>query len=1300
MTTTTLMPGTYGAQTVPSGETLISSGGPLVTSITSAAVANQEVVNIAGDNAQVGDLSGDGFTIADTAAGGVAVQMLGSNGTLEGNVLSSDGGEGADVVTGGGADNLLMDGNTFGGTGFALVYVNGALDFGAPTVTTAVNIENNQFTGTATAGADISDDAASGTISGNTFSGSGNQAIFLGTVSQAVANAFNSSPGNPYVPVPGTITVSDNNFSGWTGADISTWDANYTFANGGAGHSLTETVTASGQEIDTLTGYQSGDQIAVDTGLVTATGVSQNGAGEADVSLSSGDEIVVQGATVNATTIASMVGLPFLVYDSNGNLATATASITAAESYVDTNFATLTGGPDPVTVTAGTGTYTGSVAITEPQILDSSGGAAATTITSAAATNQEVVDIDAANAQVGNLSGGGFTISDTGAGGVAVQMLGSNGTLEGNTISADGGSAGADVVTGGGADNLLIDGNTFAGAGFALVYVNGALDGLSESTSVDIENNQFTGTATAGADISDDAASGTISGNTFSGSGSQAIFLGTVTAAAAKFFNTNDGTSYVPIAGTTTVTGNTFTGWTGADISTWDANYTFANGGAGHSLTETVTASGQEIDTLTGYQSGDQIAIDTGLVTATGVLQNGAGEADIFLSSGDEIIVKGASVSASTIAAMVGAPLLTVLVYDSNGNLATGTASITAAESYVNANFATLTGGPHPVTVTAGAGTYTGDVAITEPQTLDSSGGAAVTTIDGAADNYGFSGAVFVNAAGTTLGGTGAGFTINEDASENAGVLINGGIAGVTISGNVINGDAANTHLNEDLLTAGGDDGLKIAGNTFAGTASQLIYINGTADGETDTNNVTISGNTFSGSAGADIVADISSGAITGNTFTGGAKGDLAIFVGAPSATFAAEISAHFFPVAGTVTVSGNNFTGYHGDDVGTALATYDFVAGGAGAALSVAVAASGFETDTLAGYQSGDRLSLDTGVFVPLGVVQNGSGQADILLSSGDEIVVEGAKVNAATIAGMVDAPLLQGTLVMIPSTDSGNLGVIGAGNGATIIDALQDSNSITFSTGNGSDTVFLGSNDTVTLGNGLDTASLFGSGDKLTLGNGIDVVNVAGSHDTVSGGTTDAYNVTGNNNTVTLGNGIDVAVVSGNDNTIKGGNGADGFSISGSGNTLTLGSGVNLTSISGNNNTVNGGSGADIYIVDGNGNLVSLQGKGNTVLVSGGTGNTINDTSGGVDHLQLTVADTGTVGFSLTNFSTAHGVIDLSPGGSAPTSFTKVLADMTQTGSGASAVTTLHYGSTSIAFDGIAKSQFVAGDFSFHLA
>jgi hypothetical protein len=190
-TTHTLSSGIYGNQPITSDETLISQSGPSSTAIMNTGGFYTQAINFDAtvSGAQVGDLAGHGFTIMATNPGGVAVQMLGSNDALDGNVLIANdpttNGSGADLITGSAANNLQIDVNQFGGVGFALAYVNGALD--TYTSSQNVNFLHNKFVGTATAGVDLVDDAASGKINGNSFSGSGDGAIYLGHLSAAAA---------------------------------------------------------------------------------------------------------------------------------------------------------------------------------------------------------------------------------------------------------------------------------------------------------------------------------------------------------------------------------------------------------------------------------------------------------------------------------------------------------------------------------------------------------------------------------------------------------------------------------------------------------------------------------------------------------------------------------------------------------------------------------------------------------------------------------------------------------------------------------------------------------------------------------------------------------------------------------------------------------------------------------------------------------------------------------------------------------------------------------------------------------
>jgi len=117
-----------------------------------------------------------------------------------------------------------------------------------------------------------------------------------------------------------SYTVSNNNFDGFTGNDISDVLASYSFAGNSAQRSFTGTVNASGLETDTVADWQPGDRLAVDPGLYSVAAVHQDGPDEVQIFLRSaiepnltltGDEIVLQNLHgVSATGVASTLGAP------------------------------------------------------------------------------------------------------------------------------------------------------------------------------------------------------------------------------------------------------------------------------------------------------------------------------------------------------------------------------------------------------------------------------------------------------------------------------------------------------------------------------------------------------------------------------------------------------------------------------------------------------------------------------------------------------------------------------------------------------------------------------------------------------------------------------------------------------------------------------------------------------------------------------------------------------------------------------------------------------------------------------
>ena len=170
-------------------------------------------------------------------------------------------------------------------------------------------------------------------------------------------------------------------------------------------------------------------------------------------------------------------------------------------------------------------------------------------------------------------------------------------------------------------------------------------------------------------------------------------------------------------------------------------------------------------------------------------------------------------------------------------------------------------------------------------------------------------------------------------------------------------------------------------------------------------------------------------------------------------------------------------------------------------------------------------------------------------------------------------------------------------------------------------------------------------------------------------------------------MGNGTDTLDLSGfgssSLNTITMGNGPDTVDLSGGGfNTLTIGSGNDTI-------TMGPGEGTDTFTLDHtNGHLV-LGGSGNMVFVNGGQ-DSITDTPLGGDALTLTIGAAGG-NVSISNFSTALGVVDLAPSlGFSNT--TQVVAALTSDGHGG---TLLQFKGGSVDFIGVPTGSLTTSDF-----
>jgi len=152
----------------------------------------------------------------------------------------------------------------------------------------------------------------------------------------------------------------------------------------------------------------------------------------------------------------------------------------------------------------------------------------------------------------------------------------------------------------------------------------------------------------------------------------------------------------------------------------------------------------------------------------------------------------------------------------------------------------------------------------------------------------------------------------------------------------------------------------------------------------------------------------------------------------------------------------------------------------------------------------------------------------------------------------------------------------------------------------------------------------------------NTIDASAATGGAVTYTGGTgNDAFTATnGKGNTVTLGDGTNSATVSSGNNTITGGTGADTVIATTGNNTVTLGNGANSFTATTGNNTYTGGTGVDTVTVGGGANsltlgtgadVVSITAAGTnvntyTTIVDAGAGDTITFTNLGTETFTTT--------------------------------------------------------------------------------
>ena len=151
----------------------------------------------------------------------------------------------------------------------------------------------------------------------------------------------------------------------------------------------------------------------------------------------------------------------------------------------------------------------------------------------------------------------------------------------------------------------------------------------------------------------------------------------------------------------------------------------------------------------------------------------------------------------------------------------------------------------------------------------------------------------------------------------------------------------------------------------------------------------------------------------------------------------------------------------------------------------------------------AGDKVSVNiTGngeYLVNLSTLNDGSIASTLSVSD---------ETNSQSVSGgpltLVGAALPGSSHIQLPPTSTGNLGTVG-GNGPSVIDGSQTTN-VTFTTGNGPDTIVAGVNDVVYAGTGPDTL-VGANGATLYAGSGPDILYGAPGATLVGGSGPDTF-------------------------------------------------------------------------------------------------------------------------------------------------------------------------------------------------
>lgn len=1158
-------------------------------------------------------------------------QYIGNGGVLgtvvvQDNFISSATGNGLQVNAAG-TGTVTVSGNLFDGTGpgAAAVNANGIAAF---------VFEDNVVLNTSSHGIQVAGPMGDVTISGNTFDStvlSGQQdrgAIsvsgpqgFTGDLDITGNTVTNSPFGLVYRGSPdadstaGSVTVSGNDFSGAAVAGIG-------YAGTGAANVLT-----GGAEAAVFRGFGGDDT------LVTGGGddVVDGGAGMDTVVLA-GDradwEITWNGTTAtasNGTDTVTVTDAGRLQFDDMRVL------LVAAGTDFGTIGAALTDAVDGDEIMVAAGTYAEALTVTKAvSIIGANAGLAGTdagrgaesvidgTLEISAAAAVTIDGMKFLNDTPVSRAGIDTVLVTTGAGHVIANTVFESAVAGGGTSGRGDVAIYTHVLTTG---SLTIRDNLFAGDGSfgpaaqfsTAAWSRGIWSNVNGAT-LTIEGNTFENNRTGINQEGLSDANTAITGNTFLNTGT-GISLG------------------VPAAGTITgITDNSFTNvGTDFNLQNLTGAVSFDVGGTGNAATDAMLVrGGAGSDTVVGTDGDDVIISNAGDDRITGGAGNdtvdGGGNTDTFVVSGkvadytwtgtaalltltDTVGTDGVDVLASVefvqfddITLSTAALVANVKLYDADGNLLGGFATIDAA---IDA----ATGGIGEY-IEVAAGSYAeGDVVIDKALTIKGAN-AGLAADDPARGSESVLAGTFVLAAG---GITIDGMEIDGGGTRGSGVRGSGSIVAddITLSGNVFTGQTAQPILYGFGLGGAGATNWTITdnqiGNITGNAATAMVLFNIT--GISVTGNIIDHDGAQTGRRGINMDGLIDA-TVSGNTLNMGSG---------TGGTWGIQISMSDRAIS-NVTVDGNTVTGALPS--GITLLSQRSADGVAITGNTVTVTA---DPAAVPPANTSTAINLNTGGTAPV---------TPVVFS---DISVTGNTLSAPTQAVFVrdlHDGATNGPVVFDGLDVSGNTivsGVVRLGRTETFTgggELLDVTGAITAEGGSGDDVVQVEGSGSVTFtgGGGNDLFRPGAGGGSFDGGAGIDTLDLGHTADGASVSLTagqassaaiGSVLLTGVEN-VTGSTGNDVITGSAGANLLAGGDGNDTLSGMGGTDTLDGGAGTDTADFSASNvavlaNLVLGAAfGANI----GNVTLVSIEnligGAGNDVLMAANAGHVLTGGAG----------------------------------------------------------------------------------------